>query len=59
MTTTMNMAINKGAFLAYYHDFLTVSGFAEYHGIHETKAKRKINKGRIVSNEEAYQARCK
>ena len=59
MNTTMNMSINKGAYLAFWHDFLTVSYFAEYHGWHETKAKRKINKGRVVFNEEAYQERSK
>ena len=53
----MNMSINKGAYLAFWNDFLSVACFAEYHDWNETKAKRKINKGRIIYNEEVYQNR--
>lgn len=37
-------------FRFYWNDFLTVSYFAEYHGLTETRANRLINAGRRAHN---------
>lgn len=42
---------NQQAYLQWWDQFLTVSGFASYHGISEKKAEKMINKGRLVQND--------
>ena len=49
-TKTEKTPIDQSAeafFIEWYNDFLTVKGFAAYHGIPENKALKLIEQGRI------------
>ena len=42
------MQDHKTMFLEFFNDWLTLSAFASYYGIHEKKAQKVLNKGRVL-----------
>lgn len=49
----------EGYYLDYFSNFLTVEGYADYHGINDEEAKKRINLGRKIHKQHTKERAAK